>query len=214
MPLDYLDPTAGKAKIALGRYNATSGTRKGSVFLNPGGPGGPGVDLATYVGPRFQRLVSFKRVICALYTYRSRLERTTISSDSTRGALGRPSGHFTSLVPIICFRSRLAPPRPQTLCFQQPGSRTAFIANTVLDRGYDSSANLSDANNRYHLVETQRDANALYKTQFAICSQTMGDAIKYMGTSTVARDIDYLTTLLDGEDALMYVVTLKASHDV
>ena len=36
----------------------------------------------------------------------------------------------------------------------------------------------------------------------------MGDAIKYMGTSTVARDIDYLTTLLDGEDALMYVDTL------
>ena len=90
------------------------------------------------------------------------------------------------------------------MCFQEPGSRTAFIANTVIDRGYDSSANLSDANNRYHLVETQRDANALYKTQFAICSQTMGDTIKYMGTSTVARDIDYLTTLLDGEDALMY----------
>lgn len=31
----------------------------------------------------------------------------------------------------------------------------------------------------------------------------MGDQLKYMGTSTVARDIDYITTLLEGQDALM-----------
>lgn len=38
MPLDYYDPEAGLAKIALGRYNATSGSRKGMIVLNPGMP--------------------------------------------------------------------------------------------------------------------------------------------------------------------------------
>lgn len=57
--------------------------------------------------------------------------------------------------------------------------------------------------NRYHLIEQQRDADALWKAQFEICAQTMGDQLRYMGTSTVARDIDYITTLLEGQDALM-----------
>ena len=57
VPLDYQDATKGVAKIALGRFNATSGTRKGSVFVNPGGPGGTGVDLATQAGDALQSFV-------------------------------------------------------------------------------------------------------------------------------------------------------------
>ena len=58
VPLDYFNAGAGVARIALGRYNATSSTRKGSVFVNPGGPGAPGVALATESGPFFQQLVN------------------------------------------------------------------------------------------------------------------------------------------------------------
>ena len=58
VPLDYTNPSAGVAKIALGRYNATAWPRKGVVFVNPGGPGGSGVGLATSAGPYFQELVS------------------------------------------------------------------------------------------------------------------------------------------------------------
>ena len=56
VPLDYLNPDAGVAKIALGRFNAT-GNRKGSLFVNPGGPGGPGVGLATQAGTHIQSIV-------------------------------------------------------------------------------------------------------------------------------------------------------------
>ena len=52
----------------------------------------------------------------------------------------------------------------------------------------------------------QREAEALYKTQFAICGQNMGDALRYMGTTTVARDIDFIASRLDGPDSLMWVV--------
>ena len=93
--------------------------------------------------------------------------------------------------------------RPQTKCFPANGSREAFIANTVLDRGYDISPNLTDASNRFHLIETQRDANTLYQAQFEVCNQTMGETIRYAGTTSVVRDIDYINTLLAGNGSLI-----------
>lgn len=36
VPLDYFDGSAGVAKVALGRYNATRSPRKGIVLMNPG----------------------------------------------------------------------------------------------------------------------------------------------------------------------------------
>ncbi|KAI0369593.1 alpha/beta-hydrolase [Pilatotrama ljubarskyi] len=42
IPLDYHDPTAGYGRIAVAKANAT-GERRGSLFFNPGGPGGSGL---------------------------------------------------------------------------------------------------------------------------------------------------------------------------
>ncbi|KAI0658734.1 TAP-like protein-domain-containing protein [Cubamyces menziesii] len=92
---------------------------------------------------------------------------------------------------------------PRTQCFPTPEAHTAFIANTVLERGYDVGPDLTDPANRYHLIQLQRDADALWQTQFEICAKTMGDTLRYMGTSTVARDIDFITSLLEGKDALI-----------
>ena len=58
VPLDYTNSSAGVAKIALGRYNATASPRKGLVFFNPGGPGSAGVSMATQTGKDFELLVS------------------------------------------------------------------------------------------------------------------------------------------------------------
>ncbi|KAI0664136.1 TAP-like protein-domain-containing protein [Cubamyces menziesii] len=167
VPLDYFNAGAGVARIALGRYNATSSTRKGSVFVNPGGPGAPGVALATESGPFFQQLIG---------------EEYDIIGFDPRG---------------------IGQTQPATQCYPSPAARLAFIANTVLDRGYDVAPDLNDPFNRYHLIQTQRDADGLYKSQFEICGQTMGEGLRYMGTSTVVRDIDFITTLLDGKDALI-----------
>ncbi|KAI0672371.1 TAP-like protein-domain-containing protein [Trametes maxima] len=168
VPLDYFDLNAGVAKVALGRYNATSPNgRKGSVFVNPGGPGNPGVSFATSSGPDMQQLVG---------------DEFDIIGFDPRG---------------------IGQTEPVTRCFSSPEARQAFIANTVIDRGYDVASNTWDPSNRYHLVQTQRDADALAKTQFAICAQAMGNTLRYMGTSTVARDVDFITTLLEGSDALI-----------
>lgn len=46
VPLDYDDPNGPQTRIALARIRASDPARRiGTLFLNPGGPGGSGVDL-------------------------------------------------------------------------------------------------------------------------------------------------------------------------
>jgi hypothetical protein len=46
VPLDYTDPAAGTIGLALIRLPAEpGGQRLGSLFVNPGGPGGSGVQF-------------------------------------------------------------------------------------------------------------------------------------------------------------------------
>jgi pimeloyl-ACP methyl ester carboxylesterase len=52
VPLDYDSPKGASISIAMIRLPATDpGRRIGSLFLNPGGPGGSGVDFALFAGP-------------------------------------------------------------------------------------------------------------------------------------------------------------------
>ncbi|KAF9020091.1 alpha/beta-hydrolase [Hymenopellis radicata] len=50
VPKDYFNASIGTASIAFARLNATKSPSKGSVFLNPGGPGGAG--MAMILGAR------------------------------------------------------------------------------------------------------------------------------------------------------------------
>ena len=52
VPLDYSRPRGEKISLALVRLRASGPQRKvGSIFLNPGGPGGSGVDFVLGLGP-------------------------------------------------------------------------------------------------------------------------------------------------------------------
>ena len=58
VPLDYRNPAAGTVKLAVNRLPAKGPGRIGSLFLNPGGPGGSGVDFVAGVaeGPATKEL--------------------------------------------------------------------------------------------------------------------------------------------------------------
>jgi len=52
VPLDYDGPDRSLIALALVRLPATDPARRiGSLFLNPGGPGGSGVDFVLGLGP-------------------------------------------------------------------------------------------------------------------------------------------------------------------
>ncbi len=52
VPLDYSDPQAGTISLALIRLPASDPAHRiGSLFLNPGGPGGSGIAFARLAGP-------------------------------------------------------------------------------------------------------------------------------------------------------------------
>lgn len=96
--------------------------------------------------------------------------------------------------------------RPAVRCFPSPLHRQLFTSNTVLEQGFAVSSNLSDPRTRDQLIEQYKEFLAMKKSQAELCAENMGDALKYMGTTTVARDIAFMATVFDGPDALMYAV--------
>ena len=93
--------------------------------------------------------------------------------------------------------------RPRTKCLKSWITYADYKRNTVLERSFDFSSNSSLEEMRHDILVQQREMDALLKTIFEVCDQTMGDRLKYMGTATVVRDIDFMAKALDGEDALM-----------
>ncbi|KAJ6452643.1 hypothetical protein C8R45DRAFT_916074 [Mycena sanguinolenta] len=167
VPKDYFDPDAGTASIAIALFKATKFPKKGTVFLNPGGPGGSGTRLAT---KEFADLIG---------------EDWDLLGFDPRG---------------------INKTEPQVQCFNSASDFDFHIANTVLQQGFNvmSSRNLSDPAIEAHLVEQSRQFLALKKTQAELCAQSMGDELRYMGTATVVRDMDFISKLFDGEDGKIH----------
>jgi pimeloyl-ACP methyl ester carboxylesterase len=92
---------------------------------------------------------------------------------------------------------------PRISCFGKPSLYRLFKTNTVLERGLDIGVNLTDPETRKRLLRDVRETDALVRSQYELCAEAQPDQLKYVGTTNVVRDIDYITTLLEGEDALM-----------
>jgi len=80
-----------------------------------------------------------------------------------------------------------------------------FRLNNILGQGFSVPPGDPEVTeNRAVIVQQMRDWLALSRAQFDLClNATNADQIPYMGTATVARDIDHLTTVLDGKEGLM-----------
>ncbi|KAJ7485407.1 Alpha/Beta hydrolase protein [Mycena latifolia] len=163
VPKDYFDASAGTASIAIARFRATKLPKKGTVFLNPGGPGGSGTTLAA-------------KFIAEMIG-----EDWDLLGFDPRG-IGKTS--------------------PLVKCLDSSTDYAFFTANTVLQQGFTvrSSSNLSDPLLEEQLVEQSRQFLALKKAQAEVCAHSMGDELRYMGTATVVRDMDFMSKIFDGED--------------
>ncbi|CAE6462105.1 unnamed protein product [Rhizoctonia solani] len=175
IPLDYFNPSAGTATIALSKYKARSSPKKGTVFLGAGGPGDLGQLLAIDAGEFFS-------------TMRVGTDYDIIGFDH------RGMGSTTPTV--ACFKSRTE----KTHFIEIQHSRSVHYK--VFELGYTQPPNITkDPFARLDLVLQYRQVISMFETQARLCTLNMPDggaSLKYMGTSTVARDIEYMSKVITG----------------
>lgn len=89
-------------------------------------------------------------------------------------------------------------------CFASPEAKAAFSTNTALQNGPELHPAIGSLAARENLIRYFKEVISLRETLGALCAKNMDpEVLKYMGTTYVARDIDFMTTVIDGEDALM-----------
>jgi hypothetical protein len=85
-----------------------------------------------------------------------------------------------------------------------------FLENTVLHQGWTvpNTVNVTDPVNKYALTVQARQFLAIKEAQAQLCHENMDvKDLAYMGTASVVRDIDFMTRVLDGEEAKMFVLS-------
>jgi hypothetical protein len=85
-------------------------------------------------------------------------------------------------------------------------SAALLYAHSPFTQGYDipNSANLSDAVNLHSLTVQARQFRAIKAAQALACADNMNvDDLRYMGSTTIVRDMAFMTALLDGPNAKM-----------
>jgi pimeloyl-ACP methyl ester carboxylesterase len=134
VPLDYRAPAGAKIEIAVSRQKATGAARRGVLLLNPGGPGGPGLDQPLTVGQQAPRNLTDTYDLIGFDprgTGRSAPISCELTPEQASPALGvpyaAPDGDITA---NIAYSQQVA-----KQCFEHAGTVLPFIttANTARD---------------------------------------------------------------------------------
>lgn len=106
---------------------------------------------------------------------------------------------------IICWDPRgIGRTQPAVNCWGDAVTRHHAVGNTVLDRTFEVPENPLSPEGTAVLAHQQREALRLMDLQAGQCARNVGaDTLKWMGTTTLIRDIQYLKNLIDGEEALI-----------
>ncbi|KAJ6461039.1 TAP-like protein-domain-containing protein [Mycena sanguinolenta] len=106
---------------------------------------------------------------------------------------------------IISFDQRgLGRSTPKVNCFGSALKYQLFKTNTVFETTFSLPRDPFSAAGRAVLVEQQKEALALEETQGALCEQTIGaEALGYMSTTTTIYDMEEISRVMEGENALI-----------
>ncbi|KAJ7473466.1 hypothetical protein FB451DRAFT_292804 [Mycena latifolia] len=93
---------------------------------------------------------------------------------------------------------------PKVDCFGSALKYQMFKTNTVFETTFSVPKNPLSASGRALLIEQQKEALALEEAQGIMCSDTMGaEALGFMSTTTTIYDMEEISRVLVGEDALI-----------
>ncbi|KAF8677373.1 alpha/beta hydrolase fold [Rhizoctonia solani] len=126
VPLDYHNESLGHADLAVGRYLAKNKTsRLGSLFINPGGPGGSGMSFLYRAGPALATLLD---------------DRYDIVSWDPRGINGTTPG-------VDCFASQTDQDIAFSHTYQDVGFEARNLSDPVDRAVYAQQVRKADAEN-------------------------------------------------------------------
>ncbi|EJD40817.1 hypothetical protein AURDEDRAFT_170010 [Auricularia subglabra TFB-10046 SS5] len=99
---------------------------------------------------------------------------------------------------------------PAVACFPSIADDQIFRANTPLNRGFEVPLNIDASGTRASILTQMRDWMSARKALFEVCQSAPGsEDLVYMSTTTVARDIDYMATALDGAGSMINYLGLS-----
>ncbi|KAK0525773.1 hypothetical protein OC835_005503 [Tilletia horrida] len=97
--------------------------------------------------------------------------------------------------------------RPLVNCFGSALDLALFKAGTLLDRPFDVAPDVLSVENERLQQHQWAEAQALRRIEMEKCTQAMGaNELRYMGTSSVVRDIDFMARKTGGDSALINFV--------
>ncbi|KAI5885023.1 alpha/beta-hydrolase [Schizophyllum commune H4-8] len=164
-----LNPPTGTAKLAVARYPA-QGERKGTVFVNPGGPGGSGVAFVLGYGPDLAAMVG------GGYDAMDGGGYDMVSWDP------RGVGHTE-------------PGAPGCLTDEEWNE---LFEGTMETEGLDIRGNLSDGDQLTEFYSHVDEMEAKYRALGQKCAEADSAAnLPYLGTAAAARDMAALADYLD-----------------
>jgi pimeloyl-ACP methyl ester carboxylesterase len=157
----------------------------GLTTLFIGGPGGSGFSLLSWPGANFTELLG---------------DDYDLIGFDPRG-IGRTTFVlYPTSITNITYHSAHS---PAVKCFPTYMDKVLLETNTVLEKSFTAHSNLSAPSTYEHLVAQEREFLAVKKAEAEMCARNMGPELAYMGTANVVRDMDFMTKVLEGEDALM-----------
>uniref|UniRef100_D8QKA5 Peptidase S33 tripeptidyl aminopeptidase-like C-terminal domain-containing protein n=1 Tax=Schizophyllum commune (strain H4-8 / FGSC 9210) TaxID=578458 RepID=D8QKA5_SCHCM len=168
VPMDYGDASVGTAKLAVARYPA-QGERKGTVFVNPGGPGGSGVAFVLGSGPDLAAMVGggYDAMVGGGYD---------VVSWDPRGV-----GHTEPGAPS---------------CFDADEEWSSLFKGTMETEGLDIKGNLADGDQVAEFYSHVDEMEAKYRALGEKCAESSA-TLPYLGTAAAARDMAALADYLD-----------------
>ncbi|KAG8680216.1 hypothetical protein FRC08_016451, partial [Ceratobasidium sp. 394] len=126
VPLDYQNETSGHANLSVGRLLAKNTTaRLGSLFINPGGPGGSGLSFLYRAGPALAELLD---------------DRYDIVSWDPRGINGTTPG-------VDCFASQTAQDLALAHTYTDIGFEARNLSDPIDRAVYTQQVRKADAEN-------------------------------------------------------------------
>jgi pimeloyl-ACP methyl ester carboxylesterase len=91
---------------------------------------------------------------------------------------------------------------PAVNCYGSALASAATLMNTVHQTTFDVPPDPFSAAGTRHMVAQQREAMAIMQLQADICGKNVGaDVLKYMGTTTLIKDMERISAVLEGKDA-------------